>query len=547
MALATESFRVVANNQLQLNRRRRNAVVSPIFQCPDEILVLIFESLIASSTAPYQIEGLRIVCRRWYQVIESTPAVWSYIYIDNESKPQKVRAQLTKSQATPLVIEMENFTSNGNKMLNILFDHIPRWQSVTLDLTQRPEFVAMSYAGWDSHLSLSDLRRMAETPAPFLRTFDMEIDGRFPMPSLPMNLFGGYAPLLRHLRIPHLSISWDNPILSGLTSLSIYAWDGSNCPSAEQYTRLFVSCPGLEDLRIQGNELELANPIQFQLDLNLPRLTRLHLVTVDQVTMRSIISSINGPLEYVGLEICSLPSEESLDVMQSTFLDFDRSSIFIPPSTIHTLSITSMSGYMLKIEVISEKGDGHTSKRMFASDEDAEALLFAASHILAHPTTHLYQVPAGGTIADCSATYLQRLLEELTELKELRLDSWEAYYHILPLLGQPVDVPASESKIPRWLCPNLRKFYVEVGDADIEILYNFAKSRYCHPSGFHPGKLEQLELSISNCFRNYRGEQEKIEQFISDIRDVIGGDVVTVTGTLPPLQSPPGSPPPFEM
>ncbi|KAG8940444.1 hypothetical protein FRC03_005467 [Tulasnella sp. 419] len=222
--------------------------------------------------------------------------------------------------------------------------------------------------------------------------------------------------------------------------------------------------------------------------------------------------------------------------MESTLLHSDRSSIFIPPPTIHTLSISSKSGYARKIEIISEKEDGHTAKRMFASLGDATALLFAASYILARPTPHLYQVPAGDITADCSVIYLQRLLEELTEIKQLRLDSSTMYHHILLLLGQPVDAPASESEIPTWLCPNLQKFYVAIGDGDIELLYNFAKSRYCHPSGFHPGKLEQLELLISNCFMNDTREQEKFEQFISDIRDVIGGDVVTVTGTLPPLQ-----------
>ncbi|KAG8909494.1 hypothetical protein FRC02_007765 [Tulasnella sp. 418] len=379
---------------------------------------------------------------------------------------------------------------------------------------------------------------MAEKPAPFLRTLEIETDGRYQMDSLPMNLFGGYAPLLRHLRIPKLPISWDNPVLSGLTSLNIYVRYQSSYPSPEQYARILGSCPGLEDLKIEGSWLERPHPIPFQLDLNLPRLKRLHLAHIEPVTIRSIISSIKGPLELVGLVICSLSLSEALDFMQSTLLHYDRSSIFIPPSTIHTLSISSKGGYARKIEVISEKEDGHTAKRMFASNEDATTLLFAASYILARPTTHLYQVPAGDPTADYSAIYLQRLLEELTELKELRLDSSTMYHHILPLLGQPVDAPASELETPRWLCPNLRKVYVEVRDADIEILYNFAKSRHCHPSGFHPGKLEQLELSISNCFRIHRQEQEKIEQFISGIRDVIGEDVVTVTGTLPPLRQP---------
>ncbi|KAG8928709.1 hypothetical protein FRC02_006584, partial [Tulasnella sp. 418] len=141
MALVTEAFRTVATNQLKLNRRRRNTVLSPIFRFPDEVLVLIFEFLLASSTAAYQIEDIRLVCYRWYHVVESNHILWSYIYINHKSKPQKIRAQVAKSQATPLVIKMEKPTSTENEILNILFDHIPRWQTVTLDLAKKQEWI----------------------------------------------------------------------------------------------------------------------------------------------------------------------------------------------------------------------------------------------------------------------------------------------------------------------------------------------------------------------------------------------------------------------
>ncbi|KAG8964359.1 hypothetical protein FRC03_001843 [Tulasnella sp. 419] len=542
MALAAEAFRVAANNQLKLNRRRRNAVASPIFRCPDEILVLILELLLASSTHNDELENIRLVCYRWYQVVQSTPSIWSYIYITHQSKPDKIGTQIAKSQAIPLSIIMDRYRYYDNEIFDILFDHIPRWGTVTLNINPQPDdplYDSINPGGWMSPEPLPDFSCLAGKPAPFLREFVLEVGHIYPGTALlPMNLFGGHAPLLQRLHIPFFNISWDNPILSGLTSLNIYAWDGLQRPSAEQYVRLLDSCPGLEHLTIQGRGGLLGNDhALFQRNLNLPRLTRLHLLNMEPVTIRSIISSIKASPECASFWICNLPSADAQTIIRSTFLDFNHSSILISPSTIHTLSFSMRHGYLIQLEAISEKEDGRIAERIFACDDIANTFLFTSLLISSHQRQHLYQNPGNGGSVDGGAIPLQ-LFEEFTGVKELRLSGFMAYITILPLLGRPMDVPAAGSNIPAWLCPKLRKLHVTIGDADIQILLDFAKSRYSHVSGFHPEKLERQEISISSSHKDFSWEQEEIERGIRDVAEVVGNDVVNVIGTWPPLRTP---------
>ncbi|KAG8940569.1 hypothetical protein FRC03_005369 [Tulasnella sp. 419] len=133
---AAKTFQTVVKQQLVLNRHQRNALAPPIHRCPDEILVLIFEDLLISLKASYQLHQLRLVCRRWYEVTESNSVLWSYLVITSKTRRRQIDTHLAKSRSAPLTIDLD---LDGGDTLDIIFDQIPRWRALALHERSRPK------------------------------------------------------------------------------------------------------------------------------------------------------------------------------------------------------------------------------------------------------------------------------------------------------------------------------------------------------------------------------------------------------------------------
>ncbi|KAG8948994.1 hypothetical protein FRC03_000498 [Tulasnella sp. 419] len=512
---------MVVQDQSNQNRRERNTLASSILQCPDEILALIFEYLLSSSTESHQLEDLSFVCSRWYWVVESTPVLWSYLYIDNQSQYRQIQKSLAKSQAIPLTINMYR---DPNRVLDMLFDHIPRWKWIKFH----------EYFGSHSF----NLDRLGEKPAPLLREFVMERD--YHMTFLPTNLFRGYAPLLRHLRIPKQILSWDSPILSGLTSLEIYAWNGRDIPSADQYIRLIKSSPELAKLIIHGRweDLTSPSPASFVSDLNLPKLSHLELWNISPFTIGSIITSVKGSLQYLSLGIHGLLATNLANHVGLAFVNLDwqlfpASSISpyaleVPrrKSTEHQLKITCTTVYDRNLTL------------SFSSSGPDEVAILALSFISSNGSKDNRQAIGVNESPVLSLNPLPRLLHRFTRLEEISISFWKGNEGIIHLLGHPIEAILGESQKPVWLCPQLRRLCVDIGFIHVESLLEFARSRYLHHSGFCPEQLEKFEISLyrPTPFSTAR-EMKELKVIRHEIGTIVGSDVIKILGHPFPFSS----------
>ncbi|KAG8932186.1 hypothetical protein FRC02_001538, partial [Tulasnella sp. 418] len=173
LTLAADAFRKAVDHQLSFYRRRRNEMASLILHCPDKILAHILQYLCASWSNPHRPEVLRLVCHRFQRVVESSPVLWSYIYV-NELVPanlERTNFYLFKSKSVPLSILL-NYSGNSNVQANVLdsiLKHIHRWENVHLSLDIRTPTVQM-----DKPLQAIRLpERLSEAEAPLLQEFHL--------------------------------------------------------------------------------------------------------------------------------------------------------------------------------------------------------------------------------------------------------------------------------------------------------------------------------------------------------------------------------------
>lgn len=121
-----------------------------------------------------------------------------------------------------------------------------------------------------------------------------------------------------------------------------------------------------------------------------------------------------------------------------------------------------------------------------------------------------------------------RFLHDLRGLQEIRLTTSETVIPILSLLGVPLESPASEDGSPTWLCPNLRILNITSEKIKLQGFLEFVTSRYRHPSGYHPAKLERLQ--VSNMFIIPIPLEEEMEKIGPQINEVLGKDIFKMEG-----------------
>ncbi|KAJ8073535.1 hypothetical protein PM082_011811 [Marasmius tenuissimus] len=229
-------------------RRRRNLLLS-ISTIPVEILGLVFSILINQDLNEPWSRGcgrwgwitIMHVCHRWRSVAYSTPSILS---TPDFRYPRLAREMLLCSSQGPLKLVRKSWgprntrgmpshpSSVETQALSDALQHISRVE--TLDLSLPNEIV------------LKILHNVTQ-PASILR--HLFIHTWYPrLMSLPPNLFGGGAPVLREVRLKGCYLPWDSGILKDLVSLDLfYRWVERPPSTVEQIATVLKKMPDLEE------------------------------------------------------------------------------------------------------------------------------------------------------------------------------------------------------------------------------------------------------------------------------------------------------------
>ncbi|KAG8946930.1 hypothetical protein FRC04_011357 [Tulasnella sp. 424] len=244
---------------LAVRKRSRNTRRRPN-HLPIELLTFILQ-LLFPDTDEYRSEdemaamyGLRLVSKVWKELIENTPTLWTYI---STSFPMTViRDCLRRSKTYPLRIKifhsfelscfgLDITPQDLLQLLQLLQPHSYRWS--TLDYASGVE------RGRDKKHVTSFL----ESPAPILQSIDsidVKLDGFSPVPTV--NLAGGQAKTLKHLRLRDVSLPWSSSLLHGLETFSLAI---KGAVPAEEIINLFVKSPALRRFELDCRGIDGQN------------------------------------------------------------------------------------------------------------------------------------------------------------------------------------------------------------------------------------------------------------------------------------------------
>ncbi|KAG9046335.1 hypothetical protein FS837_004604 [Tulasnella sp. UAMH 9824] len=177
----------------------------------------------------------REVSRRWKNVIDGCPSLWSSIVIKEGTK--HVEPLLEKSKGAPLEIQiLSDFTSLDEDLIQLLVDHAHRWSSLVL------------YAYFEQFVA-----RLGSSPST-LDTLELQ----FTTISHDCKLFNLIRPNLRKLSLGTVTIPHTFDPTLGLEELYLYdvyepSEDGrSNDLSINKFYQFLLANPNLRILQHEG-------------------------------------------------------------------------------------------------------------------------------------------------------------------------------------------------------------------------------------------------------------------------------------------------------
>ncbi|KAG8974767.1 hypothetical protein FRC05_006927 [Tulasnella sp. 425] len=259
------------------------------------------------------------VCRRWREVINSTPSFWTTI--DILDPPAVTSAAISRS---------------ANHRLN--FIGAPR--SGAVRFASRPpdrcaEFsrtAMMHSTRWRSielvAASPEDVLAIMNAPAPVLQSLEMK--SMAPSQLYFQNgasMFQNTNPRLRRLGLHGVAIPWDSSILRDLQYLSISTLDNF-VPSCEEILRILRACPGLVEVHLSLKLIATVKTSKKGPPFTLPQLV-------------SMSFSLSPSSTLVLLKTIRAPSVQSVNLD----LDFnsDPSRLLSPIiKSTHALSATAL-------------------------------------------------------------------------------------------------------------------------------------------------------------------------------------------------------------
>lgn len=285
------------------------------------------------------------VCRRWGTVLDECPAVWAEIYPPGVRGPETVDKALLHSANTPVRVRYRAILCSNmslNAFLAKAMPHIKRWQCVKIQAPDLTHFAAL-----------------ASAPAPLL--IDLDLDVSHAEPSITVDLFGGYAPLLKTLKIRDLSIRWDSSIIQGLRSLHLAHWKlDIHPPSHAQILHMLHASPSLVNLFLNfevpvPSEVVPSNHLS---PIPLSGLTSLHIALRPVDVLAHILNSLICPncaqISVEDRDGSALPPNPSLIhhfLRRSFTANHSPGSLLEINLNVHRVSISSPGGLCTSLTI----------------------------------------------------------------------------------------------------------------------------------------------------------------------------------------------------
>ncbi|KAG8941976.1 hypothetical protein FRC03_003824 [Tulasnella sp. 419] len=490
IAAAAETFQIAVNSQLSRHRRRRNLLASRLLQLPNEIISIILLSA-ADPNSCQVVKTLRLVCFQFYQITESTASFWSSIKFPGDGTGW-IRAQLSRAKEAPLNVHLrfKRCSDQEQAVFDLLCQHMRRWKTFNLELAYDTR-----YAGQKLY---SMLRRFSGAKAPLLKEFKIKEDYSSGLITSPLDLFSDYPPHLRRFQSPITITSWDNPIISDLTHLSISAWDGFGAPSAEQYARVLELCPNLEKLKILGLEEHYftSNNDPFIPNFHLQRLQSLELAYVPSSIVRSILSSIPHQPKKVVITLPNLRPRSHMRILQEV-LQAAEDTPWFSESYYSAQEVRTFNDRITaSISAITDRGDGNVASLVLETPDIESPTLFLQP-MLQRSSQRLRSLTINPHVPINTDSYPARqLLEGLSKLEKLTFFSANeaSMNDAFELLSDPMEC-SDQDTAAKWFCPSLDQVRIHTLKYDLSNIQKLVELRYQHTSGHHPRKLSLLEVS----------------------------------------------------
>ncbi|KAG8909139.1 hypothetical protein FRC02_007982, partial [Tulasnella sp. 418] len=180
---------------------------SPFDHIPNELLALVlvwtWRGLGNNERFKFPFSSPRLVCQRWKRVIDTTPALWSTLYVNDTSTTASLSDYLRNSGSLALSLEI---MTTSSQLPPILMQHVERLEQVTVWAVNHP--------------NLNTLFEQISTGAGSLR----HLSGFVPLRSFdgsPLKPTRSFAPTIESLHLNHVLMEWKPPLfaLENLTEL----------------------------------------------------------------------------------------------------------------------------------------------------------------------------------------------------------------------------------------------------------------------------------------------------------------------------------------
>ncbi|KDQ63913.1 hypothetical protein JAAARDRAFT_187313 [Jaapia argillacea MUCL 33604] len=233
---------------------------APIEKLPPELLIAIFT--IAVSTAAKRRDFRRAIyishiSRRWREVAIHTPELWMNISLNVCSRKRFALGRLYLDRSLPHPVDV--FISANRRVypkasasvfaevVDLLLRHFHRCHSLHITALDMNDLVEITNFG--SSMVVTPLLEMLEV------TFQGHILRSLP---LPISFRGG-TPSLRHIRLDHVLLHWQSPLLANLTTLEIGRIAPRHRPKYEELRDFFTKASSLRTLIVQSELLRYSS------------------------------------------------------------------------------------------------------------------------------------------------------------------------------------------------------------------------------------------------------------------------------------------------
>ncbi|KAG8893988.1 hypothetical protein FRB99_001595 [Tulasnella sp. 403] len=440
-------------------------------QLPLELLIRILHLVLKNSFYSSRcFKKLSVVCKDWHQIIVSTAELWTVIRDDTEPLAH-IKKALCLSRNSPLSIQL---TGHITLPVDLLIPHSNRWRSLDLKFTHSQE---------DPIASLLS----ATTPS----LVDLSLSAtRVPWSNFSL----GEGRALRSLSVSGISIAWESPRLSGLTTLCL-----TNIPHPPTLSRLvdiLQTSPNLRELILntwRKREATSFYHLASTPTLAFPNLRRLSLRRIPPEFMTAILTYIQAP-------VCSRLSLNNLtDEGFALFRSCNSGFASLWTQVITAQDHLRISIYSSRLEFSAQGTDG---KFVATFDRvDPSHSLSVIAPFISILNVRLSVEMWNSFFSDNWPVDVFDVLPPAVE----SLSIFSNYWHVLEHLARPKLGPAG---VYEWPCPSLREVwciierpFAEKPLVNVEMVLKFLGGRW--------GKANLLEDVGPNAY-NYPSKLDKL-------------------------------------